>query len=68
MEATLDAALNDPDEHALMSTFGALVGLAAVMAAALHLADVYGDIDQTLDATQRQLMRGDVPPPNESEK
>ena len=60
--------MSDDLRHALMSTFGALVGLAAVMAAALHLADVYGDIDQTLDAIQRQLIRSDVPPPNESEK
>jgi hypothetical protein len=62
MEATLDAALGDPDDLALMRTFAALVAMAAVMAAALHLADVYPDIDHALDAIARQLIAGDVPP------
>ena len=67
-----DAQLNawaevaDVDLDTLMRTFSALVGIAALLTTLAR--DDYGDVDQTLYAIQRQLMRGDVPPPNESEK
>jgi hypothetical protein len=63
VNAIMEAALQDPDEQALMRTFSALVAIGAVAAASLSLADVYADEDEALDAIQRQLIAGDVPPP-----
>jgi len=68
VNAVLEATLQDPDEHALMATFAAMVGLAATAIAGLALADVYPDIDQTLGAVARQLIAGDVPPPTGTTK
>ena len=62
VNAVMEAVREDPD--ALMRTFGALVGIATTAITSLALANVYGDdVDQTLYTIQRQLMRGDVPPP-----
>jgi hypothetical protein len=63
VNAVLEALQEDPDEHALMRTFSALVAVGAVAAASLSLACVYPDEDEALDAIQRQIIAGDVPPP-----
>jgi hypothetical protein len=63
VNAIMEAALQDPDDLAIMRTFGALVGIGAVAVASLSLADVYPDEDQALTAIQRQLIAGDAPPP-----
>ena len=64
VNAILEATLQDPEEGALMRTFAAVVGIATAATASLALANVYGDDeDQVLAALQRQLIVGDVPPP-----
>ena len=62
--AIMEAAIEDPDDLAVLRTFGAMVGIAAAAVASLACANVYADdVDQVLDVIQRHLIVGDVPPP-----
>jgi hypothetical protein len=56
------AALEDPTEQALMRTFGALAQIAGVLADTLARSGA-GDINSVLTTVQRQIIAGDVPPP-----
>ena len=65
INAVMEAVREDPDEQALMRTFSAMFAIAVTATASLALANVFGDDeDQVLDAIQRQLIVGDVPPPD----
>jgi hypothetical protein len=64
VNAIMEATIEDPDQQSLMRTFSAMFAIAATATASLALANVYGDDeDQILDALQRQLIIGDVTPP-----
>ena len=65
INAVLEAVREDPDPQAMMHTFLAMFAIAVAATASLALANVYGDDeDQVLAALQRQLIVGDVPPPD----
>ena len=65
VNAIMEAALEDPDEQALMRTFGALVATARAAIAGLACANANGDdVNQVLTSLQRHLIVGDVPPPD----
>ena len=65
INAVMAAVREDLEEQALMRTFAAMFAIAVVATASLALANVYGDDeDQVLDALQRQLIVGDVTPPD----
>ncbi|MBC7541910.1 MAG: hypothetical protein H7338_04190 [Candidatus Sericytochromatia bacterium] len=63
VDAIMAAISDGPTEQTLMDTFGALLAIAVLLTNIVAEDGAFGDVDQTLDAIQRQLIHGDVKRP-----